>query len=77
MFKLYILERNICTFDLSSPIEAFQFASFLVRLLDHANTLKDVFDKKKAAFLEKANNGQLPCWTKEAQAARVTIEVVQ
>jgi hypothetical protein len=52
---------------LSSPIDAFQFASFLIRLRNHTDTLKDLFEKKKAQFFEKAERGKLPRWTKDAQ----------
>jgi hypothetical protein len=64
---MYIIERNIRTFNLSSPIEAFQFASFLIRLREHTDTLKDLFEKKKEEFLKKAERGELPKWTKDAQ----------
>jgi len=64
---IYIIERNICTFDLSNPIEAFQFATFLIRVREHTEQLKDLFNENKAAILEKVKRGEFPKWTKIAQ----------
>jgi hypothetical protein len=65
--KIFIIERNIRTFNLSSPIEAFQFATFLVRLREHTDTLKELFKQKKGEFLRRADKGELLEWTKGAQ----------
>ena len=78
--NIYIIERKICTFNLSSPIEAFQFASFLIRLREHTDTLKDLFERKKAQFCLKAERGQLPKWTKIEQpkeAATVPVDAAE
>ena len=72
--KIYIIERNIRTFNLSSPIQAFQFASFLIRLREHTDTLKELFDK--GDFLRKAEKGELSKWTMDAQVADMSSEVV-
>ena len=64
---IYIIERNIRTFNLSSPIEAFQFASFLIRLRKHTDTLVDLFNRRKDEFLKTAEREELPKWTKDAQ----------
>ncbi|KAJ7224969.1 hypothetical protein B0H12DRAFT_1328780 [Mycena haematopus] len=39
--KTYLIERNVRTFDISSPIQAFHFATFLLRLRDDQKKLKD------------------------------------
>jgi len=73
--QIYIIERNIRTFDLSSPIQAFQFASFLIRLREHTETLKELFNNKAAEIWKKAENGELPKWTKEAQTEMKVVPV--
>jgi hypothetical protein len=65
--KIYILERNMRLFNLASPIEAFQFATFLVQLQDHTDNLKNLFHGCKDEFFKKLKQGVLPQWTKEAQ----------
>ncbi|KAJ7827301.1 hypothetical protein B0H13DRAFT_1561421, partial [Mycena leptocephala] len=30
--EIYIMERNVCMMDISNPLEAFHFATFLIRL---------------------------------------------
>jgi hypothetical protein len=69
--KIYIIECNIRTFNLSSPIEVFQFATFLICLREHTDTLKDLFKQKKGEFLRRAEKGELPEWTKEAQVKEI------
>jgi hypothetical protein len=61
------MERNIRTYDLSSPIEAFQFATFLLRLREQSEKLKTLFEEKKDEFIQKAQSHELAEWTKEAQ----------
>lgn len=73
--QIYIIERNIRTFDLSSPIQTFQFASFLIRLREHTETLKELFNDKAAEIWKKAENGELPKWTKEAQTEMKIVPV--
>ncbi|KAJ7476150.1 hypothetical protein FB451DRAFT_1245978 [Mycena latifolia] len=53
--KIYVMERNIYTFDITSPLQAFQFATFLLRL-----RLKAGLDAKIAK--------KLSLWRKETQA---------
>jgi hypothetical protein len=61
------MERNIRTFDLSNPIEAFQFATFLLRLREQSEKLKTLFEEKKNEIIQKAQGHELAEWTKEAQ----------
>src|SRR5258707_12346004 len=75
--KVYIVERNICSFDLTSPIGAFHFASFCIRLQEHTETLKDLFNQKRVKIFEKAERGELPKWTKEVQVKEMDPQVMQ
>jgi hypothetical protein len=43
------------------------FASFLIRLREHTDTLKELFDEDE--FRRKAEKGELSKWTMDAQAA--------
>jgi hypothetical protein len=61
------MERNIRTFDLSSPIQAFQFATFLLRVRKQSEELENLFGEKKTEFVNKASSNELAKWTKEAQ----------
>ena len=61
------MERNIRTFDLSSPIQAFQFATFLLRVRAQSEKLKVLFEEKKLEFVEKVKRYELQEWTKKAQ----------
>ena len=65
--KINIIERNIRTYNLTSPIQAFHFASFLLRLREHTDTLKGLFDKGKGKFFKQAEKEQLLKWTHEEQ----------
>ncbi|KAJ6580310.1 hypothetical protein B0H10DRAFT_1962594, partial [Mycena sp. CBHHK59/15] len=38
--QTYLVEHNVCKFDITVPIEAFQFATFLLRLRDDQQRLK-------------------------------------
>ncbi|KAJ7898958.1 hypothetical protein B0H14DRAFT_3424292 [Mycena olivaceomarginata] len=38
--EIYIMERNVCILDISKPLEAFQFATFLIRLREDQEALK-------------------------------------
>ncbi|KIJ61478.1 hypothetical protein HYDPIDRAFT_159531 [Hydnomerulius pinastri MD-312] len=61
--NIYIMERSIRTFDLSSPIEAFQFATFLLRLKDQDDRLRRVFQERSYV-----RNGQaVTRWTMQEQ----------
>lgn len=62
------MERNIRTFDLSSPIQAFQFAIFLLRVRKQSEELEILFGEKKTEFVKKASGNELTEWTKEAQS---------
>jgi hypothetical protein len=70
------MERNIRTFDLSSPLQAFHFATFLVRLRAHSKDVQALFRKQQAGLIAKVKNKELERWTKEAQIQELG-EVVQ
>ncbi|THH19365.1 hypothetical protein EW146_g1771, partial [Bondarzewia mesenterica] len=69
--KIYIIERNVCKFILTNPLEVFYFATFLVRLRKYNEHLKELFERQRAMFLGKAKAGTLRRWSKEAQAAEL------
>jgi len=41
------MERNAKTFDIGNPLEAYQFATFLVRLARHSAELQRQFERVK------------------------------
>ncbi|KAJ6490627.1 hypothetical protein C8R47DRAFT_1045418 [Mycena vitilis] len=51
--KIYVMERNVVKFDISSPIEAFQFATFLLRLHDDSLRLAQRVTEKLEALGEE------------------------
>jgi hypothetical protein len=58
------MERNVRSFDIGNPIQAFQYATFLLRLRERDRVLKKLFEEKGkdvAQLLEKYP------WTKKAQ----------
>ncbi|KAJ7077156.1 hypothetical protein B0H15DRAFT_569947 [Mycena belliarum] len=63
--RIYLMERNICSFDISSPGQAFQFAGFLLRLRDDR-------EKLKALVQERLDEGvdlqKMIWWRKGTQA---------
>ncbi|THH12590.1 hypothetical protein EW146_g7549, partial [Bondarzewia mesenterica] len=69
--KIYVMERNVCKFILTSPLHAFQFATFLVRLRQYNQDLRALFKVKQKLFVEKARKGELRSWSKAAQAAEL------
>ena len=65
--KIYVMERNIRTFDLSSPLQAFHFATFLVRLRARSKDVQELFREQQASLMTKVKKGELKKWTKKAQ----------
>ncbi|KAL6308095.1 hypothetical protein BKA93DRAFT_599190 [Sparassis latifolia] len=65
--KIYVIERNVCTFDLSRPLQAFHFATFLVRLREQHVKLQALFEAKKTEFKAKVSAEQFEEWTMAAQ----------
>ncbi|KAL4066242.1 hypothetical protein V8B97DRAFT_1981379 [Scleroderma yunnanense] len=66
--KIYIIDRNVKTFDLTNPLDAFQFATILVRLSQHAQGLKTKFEDEdyQSTLREKFKSG-IPQWSKRFQ----------
>ncbi|OAX38629.1 hypothetical protein K503DRAFT_717925 [Rhizopogon vinicolor AM-OR11-026] len=62
--KIYIMERNVRHYDISDPLQAFQFVSVLLRLARHGLVLRDRLEQMEDAvykrFLESG-------WSKLAQ----------
>ncbi|KAL6308097.1 hypothetical protein BKA93DRAFT_599225 [Sparassis latifolia] len=65
--KIYVIERNVCTFDLSKPLQAFHFATFLIRLREQHEKLQALFEAKKTEFKAKVSAEQFEEWTMAAQ----------
>ncbi|KAJ7248848.1 hypothetical protein B0H12DRAFT_1234838 [Mycena haematopus] len=73
--RTYLIERNVRTFDISSPIQAFHFATFLLRLRDDQKKLKDRVKSQLSACGEgerEALRDRLKKWSKFAQAPEDT-----
>ncbi|KAJ6485346.1 hypothetical protein C8R47DRAFT_1129906 [Mycena vitilis] len=63
--KIYLIDRNIREFDLASPMEALQFAAFLLRLRDD----REALSVRVARRLEEGiDYERLQRWKKIAQA---------
>ncbi|KAL4063323.1 hypothetical protein J3A83DRAFT_4106855, partial [Scleroderma citrinum] len=66
--KIYIMDRNVRTFDLTNPLDAFQFATILVRLSQHAQGLKTKFeDEDSQSTLRAKFKSGIPHWSKRFQ----------
>jgi hypothetical protein len=65
--KIYIMERNIRHYDISDPLQAFQFVSVLLRLTRHGLKLRAAFDEKKDALFESLRVSKYTSWSKLAQ----------
>ncbi|KAK0476875.1 hypothetical protein IW261DRAFT_1566937 [Armillaria novae-zelandiae] len=65
--RVYIVERNVRTFDISQPIEVYHFVTVLLRLRKYGDTtLKDAVESAL-----KAKNFKPSTWSKTAQFNRV------
>lgn len=65
-----IVERNARAFDLSDPLDAFNYATFLLMLAtEHARKIHEAFKTIEEDFVErcKKNDDQLLNWTMAAQ----------
>ncbi|KAJ7714769.1 hypothetical protein DFH07DRAFT_863228 [Mycena maculata] len=68
--RTYLIERNVRSFDISSPIQAFHFATFLLRLRDDQKKLKGLVESKLSAGGDEERKGlraKLCKWSKLAQ----------
>ncbi|KAK0462513.1 uncharacterized protein EV420DRAFT_1192487 [Desarmillaria tabescens] len=65
--SVYIVERNVRTFNISSPIEVYHFVTVLLRLREYGDTtLKDAVEKAL-----KAENFKQTSWNKTEQFNRM------
>ncbi|KAJ6578995.1 hypothetical protein B0H10DRAFT_2235989 [Mycena sp. CBHHK59/15] len=62
--QTYLVEHNVCKFDITVPIEAFQFATFLLRLRDDQQRLKKRVEERLKKGVDRE---RLRRWTKSAQ----------
>ncbi|KAH7905544.1 hypothetical protein BJ138DRAFT_1228738 [Hygrophoropsis aurantiaca] len=65
--KIYIMERNVRSYNICDPLQAFHFVTVILRLRRHGKELQTLFKKKKANLLTKLQNESLTCWSKWAQ----------
>ncbi|KAK0194908.1 hypothetical protein F5146DRAFT_1172420 [Armillaria mellea] len=61
--RVYIVERNVRTFKISSPIEVYHFITVLLRLRKYGDTVL----KTAVEAVLKANNFEQSTWSKTAQ----------
>ncbi|KAF7985645.1 hypothetical protein HWV62_2163 [Athelia sp. TMB] len=64
---IYIIERDIRTFNLASPLGAIQFGIFLMRLRAGNQELVDAFNANKQQMDKRAADEEWVKWTKTAQ----------
>ncbi|KAJ7270723.1 hypothetical protein B0H12DRAFT_1320184 [Mycena haematopus] len=64
--QIYLMERNVCTLDISNPLEAYQYATFLIRLREDQEVLKKRVEEILAADAEGAV-ARIQRWRKSAQ----------
>ncbi|KAJ7455982.1 hypothetical protein B0H11DRAFT_230884 [Mycena galericulata] len=69
--EIYIMERNVCRMDISNPLEAFQFATFLIRLREDQNELKKLVEEKLGGDLDVE---KLARWRKLAQPRLIPVK---
>ncbi|KAJ7270696.1 hypothetical protein B0H12DRAFT_776477 [Mycena haematopus] len=71
--EIYIMERNVCILDISKPLEAFQFATFLIRLREDQEALKkrveEILDADAAGAVAR-----IARWRKIAQLSAKELE---
>jgi hypothetical protein len=69
--RTYLIERNVRKFDISSPIQTFHFATFLLRLRDDQEQLK----RRVEAKLREGgvDRNRLRDWRKSAQMAETKV----
>ncbi|KAJ7247887.1 hypothetical protein B0H12DRAFT_1053312 [Mycena haematopus] len=73
--QTYLVERNVRKFDISVPIQAFQFATFLLRLRDDQEKLKTRVEDKLKQGLNEVDKERLGNWSKYAQMHETPVEL--
>jgi hypothetical protein len=58
------MERNVRYYDITDPLQAFQFVSVLLRLTQHGLKLRARFDENKGTFYDNLVKSR---WSKFAQ----------
>jgi len=61
------MDRNVRHYDITDPLDAFQFVSILLRLARYGLELRTRFDEKKDAFYESLRTSTYTPWSKSAQ----------
>ncbi|KAG1741780.1 uncharacterized protein EDB91DRAFT_1279845 [Suillus paluster] len=65
--KIYIMERNVRHYNITDPLQAFQFVAVLLRLARHGLILRQKFEEKQGAFYESISSKTFKPWSKLAQ----------
>ncbi|KAJ7604081.1 hypothetical protein FB45DRAFT_811455 [Roridomyces roridus] len=74
---IFIFDRNVITFDLSSPIDVYHFATILLRLREDQEDLKKVIGEK-LQNLDKRQLNDFKKWRKSVQTpSQKTAEITQ
>jgi len=61
------MDRNVRHYDITDPLDAFQFVSILLRLGRHGVELRARFDEKKDALYKNLRTSTYTPWSKLAQ----------
>ncbi|KAF7371662.1 hypothetical protein MVEN_00022200 [Mycena venus] len=69
--KTYLMERNVMKFDISSPVQAFHFATILLRLRDDQEELKELAKAKLAC--KSFDWEKFKCWRKASQEVELAL----
>ncbi|KAJ7757724.1 hypothetical protein DFH07DRAFT_458131 [Mycena maculata] len=69
--QIYIMERNVCMMDISNPLEAFHFATVLIRLREDQKTLREEVIKKLGPDFDVE---KLARWRKLAQPSKADVK---
>lgn len=59
------MERNVRSFNILDPLQAFQFATFLLRLKSQDVKIERLFDDHKDTFVDALVGGTCNKWTME------------
>ncbi|OJA11657.1 hypothetical protein AZE42_08379 [Rhizopogon vesiculosus] len=67
--KIYVMERNVRHYDITDPLQAFQFVSVLLRLARYGLKLRARLEQKNTAYYESLAKSR---WSKLAQIEEET-----
>ncbi|KAH7882404.1 hypothetical protein F5I97DRAFT_1909968 [Phlebopus sp. FC_14] len=74
----FVLDRNVVTFDISQPLEAFHFVCTMAKLVNHSKELKKRFEERAERLCLELTSGPrnsgVLSWTKKAQASVLKLD---